>query len=131
MAGCTVDKAMMAWMGTAAISTTAVFVPAPGSYWRDATGINGARGWGALAGKTGNFQGAPAIEHTNDVRAAGTVVQVGSNITANGVSDPNGVTSLSLGSSRYIREGWLVSVTSGGTLACGNLGGVVEFIYGA
>ena len=26
--------------------------------------VNGARGYGALAGKTGNFQGQPAVEYT-------------------------------------------------------------------
>ena len=122
---CGIRQVAMFWQGAVAISTTAVFIPS--GQWMSTDTINGGRGYGALAGKTGNFQGQPAVEYTNDVRVAGTVVAVGAAITANGVSDPTGFTALSVTAYRFIRTGWLVSLTAGAVLAGGNLSGVIEF----
>jgi hypothetical protein len=113
-------------------SPTQVFVPA--GAWLPAGNLTGARGWGELAAKNGNFQGAPAVQFANDTRAPASFVnvQVGSNISAVGPSDPNGITSLSSSSAnaRYVRVGWLTSLSSGSTLATGALAGVIELIYG-
>lgn len=86
------------------------------------------QGLGRAPGQDGDSQGQPAIEHTNDVTAAGTTVAVGALISANEVSNPNGVTTLSLGSSKYVRGGWLISLSSGSTLAGGHLAGVIELV---
>ncbi len=49
-------------------------------------------------------------------------------MTADGMSDPAGETNIASGTKQYIRAGWLVSVSSGSTLACGSVAGEVQFI---
>ncbi len=116
----------MDWQGVSAISTTPVFVP--GGPWRSAAGITAGKGSGELAGKTNQINVTPAVQVTNDVRAPGATTAVGQGMSANGVSDPNGNTAITTGSSRYIRPGWLVNLTSGSTLSTGNVCGVIELI---
>jgi hypothetical protein len=118
----------MEWSGYAAASTTKVFVPA--GPWQPADNVTAAKGWRELRGKTGNFQAEPAVQVANDVRSPGAATAVGSALTADGVSDPNGHVVVTTASSKYIRPGWLVSLTSGTTLAFGSLAGVVVLITG-
>jgi hypothetical protein len=119
----------LAWTGYSAITTAKVFVPC--GNWGPAANLTGARGWGELRGKTGNFQGEPAVQVANDVRSPGSATAVGSALTADGVSDPSAPTSVTNATtSKYARPGWLVSLTSGTTLATGSLAGVVELVYG-
>jgi hypothetical protein len=40
------------------------------------------------------------------------------------------MTAVTTGSSKYLRVGWLVSLTTGSSLGTGNLAGVVELVYG-
>ncbi len=114
--------------GYAAISTTAVFIPA--GPWVSAANLSAAKGHGEMRGRTNQFQAQPAVQFANDVRNPTTSTAVGSLITGDGVSDPNGNTALSTGSVKYARPGWLVSLVSGTTLATAQLAGVVELIYG-
>lgn len=124
-----VNQMGMGWSGYSAISTTEVFIPVGG--WVSTANLSGARGWGELRGKTGSFQAKPAVQVANDVRSPGTATAVGTAISTDGVSDPNGVVSVTnAGSTKYARAGWLVSLTAGTTLGTGNLAGVVELIYG-
>jgi hypothetical protein len=125
--GCETKSVIMAWQGVSAIATAPVFVPAGG--WMSAAGITAAKGWGELAGKTNQMQVTPAVQVANDIRSPGTATAVGQSISGNGVSDPNGSASVTTGSSKYIRPGWLVQTTSGTTLSTGNVSGVIEFIY--
>jgi hypothetical protein len=83
-----------------------------------------------MRGKNGNIQVKPAVQVANDVRNPGTATAVGATVTADGVSDPNANTALTTGSAKYARVGWLVSLTSGATLATASLAGTVELIYG-
>lgn len=115
--------------GCAAIATASVFVPA--GDWDDIAGITGARSNSELRGRTGNFQGQAAVQTATDIRNPDTpAIAIGALIAADGVSDPNGETSIASGTKRYIRPGWLVSLTSGSTLATGTLMGDVEYLYG-
>lgn len=125
---CNTTQNWLVWMGLAATSVTEVFIPAGG--WENAGNVTGGRGWGELRGRTGNFQVKPAVQLANDVRSPGAATAVGSALSADGVSDPGAVTALSTGASRYIRVGWLVSLTSGSTLGFGAAAGTVELIYG-
>jgi hypothetical protein len=125
---CNVQTMRMIWTGYSAISTTEVFIPA--GPWASAANVSGARGHGEMRGKTGNFQARPAVQVANDTRSPGTATAVGSGLAADGVSDPNGITALTTGSSKYIRPGWLVSLTSGTTLGTAQLGGAIDLIYG-
>jgi hypothetical protein len=106
----------------------------PAGIWLNAGNLTGGRGWGELAAKNGNFQGAPAVQFANDHRDPKSFVnvQVGTNIDTVGSSDPSAVASLSAQSAgaRYVRVGWLLSLSSGTTLASGALSGVIELIYG-
>lgn len=118
----------MPWGTYAAGSTTEVFVPAGG--WVPTRNVQSARGWGELRNRTGLFQARPAVQVANDVRSPGTVTAVGAMISADGVSDPTAPVSISSSTtSKYMRVGWLVSLTSGNTLGTGALAGVVEFNY--
>lgn len=125
---CTVDRIVMAWMMVASNTTTVVFIPASG--WMDAAGITSGKGWGEMRGKNGNIGATPAVQFTNDPHDPGTgnVTPVGAQITADGVSDPNGNTALSSGSFRYVRAGWNVALSSGATLATASVAGVIELI---
>ena len=125
---CNTKSVNLEWCLYAAIATGEVFIPATG--WMPAANVTAARGWGELRGKTGSFQGKPAVQVANDVRSPGASTAVGAAISSDGVSDPTGNVAVTAGSSKYIRAGWLVSLTSGATLATGSLGGVVELIYG-
>jgi hypothetical protein len=119
---CSVAKMAMVWGGYSAASSVAeVFIPCGG--WMDAGNITAARGWGELRGKTGAFQGKPAVQVANDVRSPGAATAVGAAITSDSVSDPGGM-------DEYLRVGWLVSLTTGSSLGTGNLAGVVELVYG-
>ena len=126
---CSAAQKFLEWGGYAAISTTEVFIPCGG--WESAAHVSSARGWGELRGKTGSFQAKPAVQLANDVRSPGAATAVGAAISADGVSDPSSYVSLSTGGSRYIRVGWLVSLTAGSTLATGSVAGLVELIHGS
>jgi len=123
-----VQQQYLAWMGCVAVSATEVFIPA--GPWLSAANVTAAKGWGELRGRTGNFQAKPAVQLANDVRSPGSAIQVGAAITSDGVSDPSGNTAVSSGTSKYVRVGWLVSLTSGSTLAGGALAGTVELTFG-
>ena len=129
---CSTKSVSLGWSLYAAIATGEVFIPATG--WMSATNVTAAKGWGELRGKTGNFQAKPAVQVANDVRSPGASTAVGGFVGGvggvDGVSDPTGNVAVTAGTSKYIRAGWLVSLSSGTTLATGSLGGVVELIYG-
>lgn len=115
--------------GAAAAATASVFVPS--GDWDDIAGITGARSNSEMRGKTGNFQAQAAVQTANDIRNPDTpAIGVGSLMTADGVADPNGETNIASGTKRYIRPGWLVSLTSGSTLAFATLMGEIEYLYG-
>jgi len=118
----------MSWAGYAAISTTELFIPA--GPWASAANLSAAKGYGEMRGRTGQFQAKPAVQLANDVRSPSAGTAVGATLTGDGVSDPNGNTAITSGTSKYVRPGWLVSLVTGSTLATAQLAGVVELIYG-
>ena len=122
-----VIKMPLEWGTVSTNSATSAFYPA--GPWQSATGITSAKGWGECVGRNGNISVTPAVQLVNDPRAApagGTAV--GTAMTANGVSDPNGDTAISSGAYKYIRGGWNVVLSAGGTLATAHVGGVIELI---
>lgn len=124
-----VVREVLQWQTVAANSATAYFQP--GGPWREAAGITGARSNAEMRGRNGNAQAQAAVQTANDIRNPDTpAIGVGAAMTADGVSDPNGETSIASGTKRYIRSGWLVSLTSGSTLATAAVGGEIEYLYG-
>jgi hypothetical protein len=105
-----------------------IFIPATG--WQDATGVTFARGYGEMRGRNGNVTATPAVQTTNDVHDPGgsSTTPVGSTISTDGVSDPNGANAVSTGSARFIRGGWLVTLSSTTNLATAAVAGVIELI---
>ena len=57
-----------------------------------------------------------------------TSTTVGSSKSSDGVTDPNGVTSVTSGSDRFIRAGYQVVLTSGSALATASIAGTIELI---
>jgi hypothetical protein len=118
----------LSWMTVVAVSdATVVFVPA--TEWISCAGVVAAKGWGELANRTGLLSVTPAVQLANDVRnpnASATAVGVA--LTANGVSDPNGSTTLSTGSFKYLRAGWNVTLTSGSSVGTGVVAGIIQLL---
>ena len=82
-----------------------------------------------MRNRNGNLTATPAIQLTNDTHDPGTSsTAVGSTVSADGVSDPNGVTTVSTGAYRFVRPGWNVVLSAGTTLATASVTGVVELI---
>jgi hypothetical protein len=46
------------------------------------------------------------------------------------MADPTGAVNLTTGNKRFIRAGWLVSLSSGSTLATANVSGAVNYLLG-
>lgn len=127
---CDSSSLYMGWMTVAAASTTPVFIPA--TEWGDALGVALAKGWGEARGRNGNVTATPAVQFANDPRnASGAGTAVGATLSADGVSDPNGNTTVSSGSNKYVRGGWNVALSSGTTLATMTVSGVIQIIRGA
>lgn len=125
---CTVDRLTLEWMLVAAIATGVVFIPA--GPWVSAAGVTSAKGWGEMRGKNGNIGVTPAVQFTNDVHdpGASNVTAVGTQMTTDNVSDPNGNTALASGSFRFVRPGWNVALSAGAVLATAAVGGTIELI---
>jgi hypothetical protein len=123
-----VTTLLLMWGGYSAAAVGEVFIPA--GPWLSASNLVSAKGWGELRGKLGNFQAKPAVQVANDVRSPGASTAVGPAITADGVSDPSGNVAVTAGTSKYVRPGWLVSLTAAGSLSTGNLAGQIDLIYG-
>jgi hypothetical protein len=108
-------------------SNTTAFMPASG--WEDAAGITGARGWGEMRCRNGNITATPAVQFANDPRNPdATATGVGSTLSADGVSDPNGITALSSTTKKLARAGWNLSLTSGTVLSTAWVSGAVDLI---
>ncbi len=114
-------------MGRCAIATGSVFVPSGG--WEDISGITAARATGEMRGRTGNMQVQAAVQTANDIRSPDTpAIGIGAIMNTDGVGDPTGETAISSGAKQFIRPGWLVSLTSGATLAFAVACGEVQLI---
>ena len=82
-----------------------------------------------MRARNGNVTAIPGIQLTNDVHSpGGSATSVGATMSADGVSDPSGVTAISTGAYRYVRGGWIVQLSSGGTLATAAVAGVIELL---
>jgi hypothetical protein len=113
----------------AAASITEVFIPTTG--WMSTNQVGSFRGYGELRGKTGNFQCRPGVQLCNDPRNPSAANPIGSVITADGCLDASAYTTVSTVAARYMRFGWLVSLTSGSTLGTGFVTGAVEYTVGS
>jgi hypothetical protein len=125
---CNVTRLGLNWMGIAwDKSASSAFIPASG--WVSAAAVTGAKGWGEIRGRTGNLTAIPAIQLTNDTHDPGAnITNCGPTLSTDGVYDPTGVTSVSSGSYRFVRAGWVVQLSAGTTLAVGSIAGVVELV---
>lgn len=123
---CNVIELQMSGMTISAANTTAVFVATIARL--SATGCTGARARCELQGRAGELPCQPAVGHSNDIRSAGTAVAISSFNGTISVSDPSGDVELTLGSSKFIRAGWLVSAVSGLKPAGGRASGVVQLL---
>ncbi len=111
-------------MTLVAVGTAEVFIPA--GEWTSAAGVLAAKAWGELSGLNGNCQARPAVQLANDIRSPDAALGIGAVKTANGVLDPTTL-SLTTGSKASIRPGWLVSLSSGQTLASVSVLGTIVF----
>jgi hypothetical protein len=116
----------MPWMTLLAASTTEVFIPA--GPWDSASGISGAKALGELRGQFGNAQVRAAVQLANDVRSPDAATAIGTATSTNGPIDPTQA-SVSSSGKTYIRPGWLVSLSSGGTLAGLAVSGTITYEY--
>jgi hypothetical protein len=119
---------VLPWTLVATNTTTAIFVPA--TDWELTLGVTGARAWGEIRCRNGLIQVQPAVQVTNDIRANYTQTGLSPTMTTDGVYDPSAAAAItSSGTSRYMRSGWLISLTSGNTLATAWVGGAVELQF--
>lgn len=127
---CTIKSLNLPPMTVAWNSTNSVAIPA-GPGWFSAAGLAGGRGWGEMSAKNGNLRAVPGIQLTNDVNdpTSGTTTAVGSLLSADGVSVPNGVNALSTGGYRFARPVWILSLSSGTDLATACVSGTIELIF--
>jgi hypothetical protein len=126
---CSTEGMPTPWMTSATGTTTAFFLPA--GQWVSSANLTGARFSGEMRGRNGNFQITPAIQLANDVRSASpSTTAIGAVASADGMIDPT-TTTVSAGTARYARPGFLVALSSGSTFATGSFAGVFELIRGA
>lgn len=125
---CTVDSMPLSWMTVVAVTdASTVFIPA--TEWVSCSGVTSAKGWGEMANRTGLLSATPAVQFANDVRSPqASATSVGVALTATGVSDPNGNTTLSTGSFKYLRAGWNVTLTSGTSVGTAVVAGLIQLI---
>lgn len=92
--------------------------------------VTGVRSWGEMRGANGLFRAQPGIQVANDVRTPGSITLIGSLLAADGVFDPATAVAVTNGaSSRFMRPGWSVSLSSGTNLATAGLYCIIELQY--
>lgn len=116
------------WQSYAIAVAGPLFIPAGG--WMLTGSVTGVRSWGEMRGANGLFRAQPGIQVANDVRTPGSITLIGSLLAADGVFDPATAVAVTNGaSSRFMRPGWSVSLSSGTNLATAGLYCIIELQY--
>lgn len=119
----------LGWTTVAVDGTTEVFIPATG--WGDASEVAKLRGNLELRGLTGsNISVAVGYQTANVENSPDAHVVLGSFQTAAGVYFGGSFTDASTNTQakRLVRFGWVVKLTSAGSLATARVGGTLDVI---
>ena len=112
------------WRWLLTSSTSQQFYPV--TQWLDATMAEKVRGVLELRNRGTDFEAQIGYQLTNDTETPATTSAIGSAITAEGVTFPEGFSSPST-AYLYIRFGWLIRLTSAGTAGC-SLNAMLEML---
>jgi hypothetical protein len=112
----------------AAISTTAYFHPI--TEYFEASGLDKMRAVFEVLGLNGNLSGVPAAHFTDQPDQQGTVVELCTAATTNGLNNPSAWTSVQTTASgkQLCRLGWYVKLSTGSTLATAVMQAKVEIL---
>ena len=128
-----ISRVPLPWMTVYAddVDANACFIAA--TPWMEAAGVEWARTTFELRCPTGNIQVSPAWQVANTEDSPGSFKQLLSYKTLEDVYYPDDWVDVKSDgtaptkSNLLIRFGWKVSLTSGSSLACANVAGVVEY----